>query len=209
MAGNGVATQREALVSRFHAQVQARDGAQYGLASLGIVGASSGSILSDGQLANAAAVAAERGAAYLVVSVGANDLLTELGSPECSQDVQAPACQQRVADATAAFRANLPQVLDQLRAAAPDARLVYLTPYNPFDLGFGSQVEADTTAATQAFNAAAAEIARAHGALVADGQAAMAGRTAVVTHMLDAAPDIHPTGVGYDLLTGALLAALD
>lgn len=207
-ANIGVASPREGAVSRFHTRVQARDGAAYGLENLGTVGASSASLLADGQLERAARVAAERGAAYVLVSVGANDLLPHLGSPDCADTVTAPACRQRVADATAAYRTNLAMVLDRLRAAAPDARVVALTPYNPFDLGFGSQVEIDTTAAVQAFNAAAAEVAAQHGALVADGHGALAGHVATVTHMLDTVPDIHPTSGGYDLLTGALLAAL-
>jgi hypothetical protein len=101
------------------------------------------------------------------------------------------------------------EIFDRVvEAAGPEATVIFLTSYNPFNLGFGSELEAEMDRTLQEFNALAVELARERGILVADGFGAIGGTAAVTTHMLDAEPDIHPVAIGYDLLTGALLEAL-
>ncbi len=83
--------------------------------------------------------------------------------------------------------------------------------YNPFSLGFADIVafEAETDRVLADFNAIAVTVAGAEGILVADAYGPMQGTTSATTHMLDAEPDIHPTPIGYDILAGSLLDALD
>ena len=59
----------------------------------------------------------------------------------------------------------------------------------------------------QQMNGIAAEVAKANGAIIADGFTPMKGLATVATHMTEASPDIHPLAIGYDLLTGALVTA--
>jgi hypothetical protein len=99
-------------------------------------------------------------------------------------------------------------ILGEIREAAPDATILFLTAYNPFSLGLGTALEEATDAALADFNAIASAVATDVGVLVADGFEPMRLTTAATTHMLDAAPDIHPVAIGFDILAGALLDAL-
>jgi hypothetical protein len=59
-----------------------------------------------------------------------------------------------------------------------------------------------------AFNDIGAALVIDLGILAADGFTPMQGTTAATTHMLDAEPDIHPRGIGYDILAGAIIDAI-
>ncbi|WP_370324805.1 SGNH/GDSL hydrolase family protein [Euzebya sp.] len=207
--GVGVAEPRDGYVSRFHTAIGQADGVSYGLVNLGVSGETSASLLTSGQLARAEAALAERPAAYVTLDVGANDLLGHLQSPDCGADLRSPACQQRVEQTLASYRANLDVVLPRLRSAAGDATVVLLTTYNPFSLGLGeSEQEVRSSEYVSQLNAVAADVAAAHGVVVADGFSPLQGTTAATTHMLDAQPDIHPNAAGHDVLANALLTAL-
>ena len=210
-ANVGVAQAREGYVSRFHGAVAQRDGVAYGLRNYGVSGATSGTLISRGQLESARTFILDRDVSYITIDIGANDLLGHLGSSDCADDVQAPACQARLDAVLVSYRQNLDRILSTLRSAAgKDTPILMLLTYNPFSLGFGGAVglEAGSDAATTALNGVAREIAGAHGAIVADGQAALHRSTAATTHMLDAPPDVHPRAIGYDPLASALVKAL-
>jgi lysophospholipase L1-like esterase len=207
-ANVGVDTPAEGYVSRLHNQLQILDGAGYGLRNFGITGETTGTMIRAGQLDQAVAFMEDSAVAYVTVNVGANNLLGHLGSGDCSQSLDDPACRERVSDAFATYPGDMELIFDAILEAAPDATVVFLTSYNPFNLGFGSEIEADMDRTLQEFNALAVGIARDRGIIVADGFGALDGTAAVTTHMLDTEPDIHPVGIGYDLLTGAILNAL-
>ncbi len=206
-ANEGAPAARDGYVSRFHRQLQTRDGKQYGLRNFGISGETSGT-MRHGQLEQAIAFMQDKDVAYVTIDLGANDLLPHLGSQDCAQGAQSPACRARIDASLSTYRANLTAILPQLRTAAPEARLIFLLTYNPFSFGFAAATfEADSDQATSKLNDIAAQIAREHGLLIADGFTPMRGLATVATHMADAEPDIHPLPIGYDILTTALLAA--
>ena len=57
-------------------------------------------------------------------------------------------------------------------------------------------------------NDVAVEVALVYGVLIADGFTPMQGTAGATTHMAEAPPDIHPRAIGYDILTGALVEAI-
>ena len=196
-------------MSRFHRHVSEADGASYGLLDLGVSGETSGTMLTGGQLASAEAALASREAAYVTIDIGANDMLGHLDSPDCSADLAAPACQQRIDQSLASYRENLVVILDRVKDAVGDARIIFLQAYNPFSLGLGeSEQERQSSEILSRLNAVAAEEAGSRDILVADGFTPMQGTTAATTHMLDPEPDIHPNASGYAVLAAALVDVL-
>ena len=204
----GVSQARDGYVSRLHRQLELRDGRDYGLRNFGVSGETSATISRSGQLDAALAFIDDNDTAYVTIDIGANDLLPHLGSEDCAAGAGAPACEARIAATLESYRANLDDVLGQLSDAAPDATIVFLLTYSPFSFGFDLAFERDTDRVTEQLNAVAAELAAEHGALVADGFAALRGRAASATHMTDAPPDIHPRAAGYDSLAAAIVDAL-
>jgi lysophospholipase L1-like esterase len=208
-ANVGAPSAQDGYVSRVHHWLEQRDGRRYGLLNLGVPGETSGSLLAGGQLDEALDFLTQNRVAYITVDVGANDLLGHLTSPECNADLQAAACQARLDGALAAYEANLPEIFAALRAAAPQATIVFLTAYNPFSLGTGIAFEEDTSRTLDELNDVAAAAATAAGTLVADGFTPLQGQAAYATLMLASPPDIHPNALGYDVLAQAVVAALD
>ncbi len=206
-ANVGVDRPRDGYVSRFHAELERRDGVEYGLRNFGIPGETSGSMIQGGQLDEAVAFMEANPVAYVTIDIGANDLLGHVGSADCD-NLDSPSCQDRIAASLDAYRANLGFILDRIAAAAPDATVIFLQAYNPFSLGLGIDFEEQSNAAVRRLNEVAAEVAAARGVLVADSFTPMLGTTAVTTHMTDSPPDIHPHPIGYDILASALADAL-
>ncbi len=203
--------ERDGFVSRFHAEVQRRDGASYGLENFGVSGETSGTLIRGGQLDAAVDFIRNNNVAYVTIDIGANDFLGHLGSADCSEDLANASCQARLDPTLDAYRPNLDRVLREVQdAAGDDTTIVFLTVYNPFSIGFGSAVglEAQTDEVTEALNALAVEVANERGVLVADGYTPLSRTTGATTHMLDVPPDIHPRAIGYDLLAVALIDAL-
>ncbi len=209
-ANVGVDSGREGYVSRVHRQLERHDGVAYGLRNFAESGETSGTMLTGEQLDDAVAFIATHEVAYITIDVGANDLLGHLGSTDCSEGLESTGCALRIESAFTSYGANLETILTRLRTAAPEATIVFLGTYNPFSLGFGATVafEAQSDATVAAFNDVAAALAAGHGILVADGLEPLRGTTAATTHMLDDPPDIHPLGIGYDVLAVAVLQAL-
>lgn len=209
-ASVGVDEPRRGYVSRVHAEVQRRDGMAYGLRNFGVSGETTGTMIRNGQLDLATAYMATVEVAYVTIDVGSNDLLGHLGSADCADDIDAPACLDRLDAAFATYQANLGVILDRLVEAAPNATIVYLTSYNPFSLGLAGGIgfENRSDEILEAFNAHGTALAGDRGIVAADGFGPMQGTTAATTHMLDAEPDIHPKGIGYDILAGSIIDAI-
>jgi lysophospholipase L1-like esterase len=148
----------------------------------------------------------------ITVSIGANDLNNLFNS--CSRDVT---CVQQGLPATlATLAANLGVTLDALRAQAPQAQIIVLTPYNPAYV-----INPATDALVTVTNAVIAAVTRAGQARVGDGFAAInqaiPGQelASVCTFTLmcpvtpGSSPDIHPSDAGYLRLADAFLTASD
>lgn len=207
-ANVGVANARDGYVSRFHNQMELRDGADYGLRNFGVSGETTGTLIRAGQLDAAVAFMEDNDVAYVTVDIGANNLLGHLGSDACSESLDDPECQSRLAATFESYGPDVAVILEEIEDAAPDATILFLTAYNPFSLGLGTSLEAATDAALSEFNDIAAAVADDFGVLIADGFEPMRLTTGATTHMLDAAPDIHPLPIGYDILAAALVDAL-
>ncbi len=209
-ANVGVDDSELGYVSRFHALLEDRDGTEYGLINLGVSGETSGTLLNGGQLAEAERISNERDVAYVTIDIGANDLLGHLGSPTCSADFQDPECQERLEASLAAYERNIGEIFDRLVLAFPDATIIFLSAYNPFSFGYGELVTFETESNTtlSRLNTIATLAAVERGFLAADGFTPMQATVGTTTYMRDVEPDIHPTALGYDVLTGALWDAL-
>ena len=148
--------------------------------------------------------------AYVTIDIGANDLLGHLGSADCADSLDAPRCVERIDSTFSTYQVNLEEIFARLRAAAPEATIVFLSAYNPFSLGFGATIafEAQSDATVDAFNDIAAGLAGRYDIVVADGYTPMRGTTAATTHMIDDPPDIHPLAIGYEILAIAILETL-
>lgn len=209
-ANVGVDRGRDGYVSRFHAEIERRDGVSYGLRNFGIPGETSGSLYWGGQLEEAIEFMGSHDVAYVTIDIGANDLLGHLGSADCGEDLTSAACSDRIEDALASYEETLALILEEVTTAAGDATVVFLQTYNPFSLGLASFVEFERVSneAVEELNGVAARAARAQGALVANGFTPMQGTTTATTHMTDSPPDIHPRAIGFDILAVALVEAL-
>ena len=201
-ANVGVDAAELGYVSRFHSLLEARDATTYGMVNLGVPGETSGTLLNGGQLEVAEAL--DREVAYVTIDVGANDLLGHLGSPACNEDIVATECQERIEATLGAYERNIAEILDRIAAAFPNATVILLTTYNPFSFGLDTPFEAEGNATVTRLNTIATGAAIERGFLAADGFTPMRATVVHTTHMTDAEPDIHPTALGYDVLTGAL-----
>jgi lysophospholipase L1-like esterase len=209
-AAVGVDGYSEGYVSQVHREFSLRDGEVYGMRNFGRSGETSGTMVAGGQLDEAVRFGEDNEVAYVTINVGANDLLGHLASSDCSEDVTAASCSERIEASLAAYRDNLAVILDTVAQVFPDATVVFLLTYNPFSLGFESEVafEAQSNETLMLLNEIASSVAAEHGFLVADGFTPMRGTTTATTHMTDTPPDIHPNATGYDILTDAVLTAL-
>ncbi len=209
-ANVGVVEAQDGYVSRLHNQLEQLDGVTYGLRNFGVSGETTGTMIRTGQLDQAVEFMEANEVAYVTVDIGANNLLGHLGSDDCSESLGDPACAQRLANAFESYDDDLAVILDTVTEAAPDATVIFMRAYNPFSLGFADavQFERDSDEVVEEFNDIAAQVARDFGVLVAEGEAPMRGTTAATTHMLAAAPDIHPNEIGFDVLACSILAAL-
>ena len=209
-ANVGVTDASLGYVSRVHRQLQIMDGTDYGLRNFGIPGETTGSLIRSGQLDTAIAFMTGAQVDYVTIDIGANDLLGHFGSEDCAADLDASGCRTRIEGAFATYEVNMGAILDALRAAEPDATIVFIRAYNPFSLGLGGGIEFERRSdeILDDFNDVAATIAHQRGVLVADGFSPLQGTTSVTTHMLDTPPDIHPFGIGYSLIAQAVVDAL-
>lgn len=173
-----------------------------------------------GQLAAveaALASAPDSGARTLVtVQVGANDV------QRCVRlDGEAPSVDEEcVAAGLASVRTLLPEALQRIRRAAPQARVVVLDYYNPFAvaalLGPALEPLAARSEQVQAeLNELITSIGQQAGADVTDvetafsgGEEASVGPICSLTWMCGDPPDVHATTAGYELMAAQVLGAL-
>jgi len=209
-ANVGVSEASLGYVSRVHRQLQIIAGGDFGLRNFGISGETSGSLIRSGQLDTAIAFMSVEQVDFVTIDVGANDLLGHLGSNDCAADLDASPCRARIDAAFATYETNMAAIFDVLRAAEPDATIIFVRAYNPFSLGLGGGIEFEVRSdeILDAFNEVAARLAVDRGLAVADGFTPLQGTTAATTHMLDASPDIHPKAIGYSLIAQAVVEVL-
>lgn len=168
------------------------------------------------QLASALAFLEQaEGDGLITVQLGANDVQTCVvlsGTPAVDESC--------VTAGLETARTLLPQSLDALTAAAPDARVVVLDYYNPFAaaslLGERGQplalrsgevqaeLNADVAAAAAGVGADVAPVAQAFAPASAD----TVGQLCTWTWICGALPDVHATDAGYAVMADQVLVAL-
>src|SRR5271156_5062196 len=82
------------------------------------------------QLADALAIAKEPGVGTITLDIGANDILQFLGST-CGFPTAFTCTEEQVAAEIGHVVTNIGSILGQLRAAAPKAKIVFVSQYNP------------------------------------------------------------------------------
>ncbi len=204
----GVDDPREGYVSQLHALLESSRGTPLGLINHGVAGETSLSLLRGGQLDRA--LSEERRVDFVTIDIGANDLLAHLVDDVCSGATGDLRCSERIDAALMAYEENLEEIIAELTSAFPDATFVFLTAYNPFSFGLADVVafEALSDEKLTALNELATAVAGRHGVAVADGFTPMRGTVTVTTLMVGDPADIHPTALGYDVLTEALADTL-
>lgn len=211
---------------RFAAYLAARSPAPPRLTNLAQPGATSADFIGDfpsrgwqgrSQLAQAARLLATRRDTLVTLDIGGNDVLHLLqpGQPCAKAALGSGPCLAAATSALETMTApDLPFIVDALTLAAqPGTRLYVLTYPNPFSLGTGSALEAETDALTRALDAIIAgavadaqPLARAFHVTVStvDVFPAFEGRAAALTHLLGTPPDIHPNDAGYAVMAAVL-----
>lgn len=130
----------------------------------------------------------------ITLTIGGNDLRNvERAGPE------------RRAEAVATAQRNLAQILDELRAAAPEADIAVMTYYNPYG-GDPSEPNSEAYWVAQLNNAITLEASR-RGIAVADAFSAFEGGRAY-THTNILFGDVHANAAGHELMAEAFQAAL-
>jgi lysophospholipase L1-like esterase len=166
--------------------------------SLAFPGETTNSFL-NGQLTRAkATIAAARREGLRVspitLNIGGNDLRNvERAGPE------------RRAEAVATAQRNLARILDELRAAAPDADIAVMTYYNPY--GGDPSVQNSEAYWVAQLNAAIIAEATQRGITVADAFTPFEGGRAY-THTFILFGDVHANAAGHELMAEAFRDAL-
>ena len=192
-----------------------------------VTGAGSGCSYPEGSQLAAALASLHKGG-------GAGLVTLTLGTPDVFPCTHAGIDQSCVADRLHAFEVNLTSILTQLRAAAPSARLVVLTSYNPLLATYAGDPDTPSTdppklvspqVATQStemfaqLNRTLAAVATKTGARVADVSGAFAATDTTgsplpvnVQRLCDwtwlcRVGDTHPNDAGYAAMARAVIAA--
>lgn len=198
--------------------------------NLAVSGETSQSLLEEGQLDAALRRIgmADPGEIRLVtLDIGGNDLLHLLRTEPCAEAPNSVACRRAVAFTLVEFernyRATLAALREALDDAAPDARLVVMTYFNPFSgtdaayvaggrlalLGADGALDcraANASAANRGMNDVIACVGDEFEALVADVQPRFAGLGIELTHI--GSRDIHANDRGYRVIADVFLDAL-
>lgn len=197
------------------------------LRNLAVGGETSGSMIRDGQLAQAveAIQRAEPPVVLVTLDIGGNDLLRLLGTDACAADPLGADCLGLLAMTLAEFDTNFRHIVrgltDAMEASAPDARLAVMTYFNPFS-GTDASLEAAGEIAllgsdgrldcqaddpqARGMNDVIACVGERLGALPVDVQPAFAGLGLELTHI--ASEDIHANDRGYRVIADLFVAAL-
>ena len=177
------------------------------------------------QLEDALAIAKEPGVGTITIDIGANDLLQFLGRT-CGFPATFTCSQGQIEAEIGQGAANVDYILTQLRAAAPKARIVFVSQYNPYPTVLQPEGTGDAT--LEALNGTLKVVARSHGVRFASTARAInfsgthggpeAGDVRTVCAFTAMCPggqfdpsspdaDIHPTALGYSVMAAIVGAS--
>jgi lysophospholipase L1-like esterase len=195
------------------------------LVNLAMPGATTGSYISSGRLAQAVAVIDDSSDVIVVtLDIGSGNLLGLLapGQP-CATDPSTPSCQAAISMALISFVTTFPTILGEVAAALErdpgQEQLLVATAYNPLSgtghpldrfveralLGANGTLDCGEPPAERGLNDWIACIASQYGATVVDLYPPFAGKAASLTHIRD--NDVHPTNAGYAAIATAFRRA--
>ena len=174
------------------------------------------------QLADALAVAKEAGTGTITLDIGANDILQFLGHT-CGFPATFTCSQEQIEAEIGHVTANVGYILAQLRAAAPKAKIIFVSQYNPYPTVLKPEGTGDAT--VEALNGALKSVAAAYGVGFANTARVInfsgthggpeAGDIPTVCAFTAMCPggvfnpaspnaDIHPTKAGYAAMAGVV-----
>ncbi len=177
------------------------------------------------QLEDALAIAEEPGVGTITLDIGANDILQFLGHT-CGFPATFTCSQEQVEAEIGHVAANVGYILAQLRAAAPKAKIVFVSQYNPYPTVLQPEGTGDAT--VEALNGALKAVASTYGVRFANTARVInlsgthggpeAGDIPTVCAFTAMCPggefnpsspnaDIHPTKLGYAAMAGVVGAA--
>lgn len=177
------------------------------------------------QLEDALAIAKEAGTGTITLDIGANDILQFLGHT-CGFPVTFSCSEAEVAAEIGHVVTNIGVILAQLRAAAPTAKIVFVSQYNPYPTVLSPEGRGDAT--VEALNAAIKSVAAGFGVKFANTARVInfsgthggpeAGDIPTVCAFTAMCPggtfnpaspeaDIHPTKAGYAAMAAVTGAA--
>jgi lysophospholipase L1-like esterase len=177
------------------------------------------------QLEDALAIAKEPGVGTITLDIGANDVLQFLGHT-CGFPATFTCTQEQIEAEIGHVAANVGYILAQLRAAAPKAKIVFVSQYNPYPTVLKPEGTGDAT--VEALNGALKTVASSYGVKFANTARVInfsgthggpeAGDIPTVCAFTAMCPggefnpaspeaDIHPTKLGYAAMAGVVGAA--
>jgi hypothetical protein len=145
------------------------------------------------QLEDALAIAKEPGVGTITLDIGANDILQFLGHT-CGFPVTFTCSQGQIEAEIGHVTANVGYILAQLRAAAPRAKIVFVSQYNPYPTVLQPEGTGDAT--VEALNGALKAVAATDGVSFAN-----------TINPASPSADIHPTKLGYAAMAAVVGAA--
>jgi lysophospholipase L1-like esterase len=174
------------------------------------------------QLEDALSVAAQPGVRTITLDIGANDILQFL-SHTCGFPATFTCSQGQIEGEIGHVATNVDYILAKLRAAAPKAKIIFVSQYNPYPTVLQPEGTGDAT--VEALNGALKSVAATHGVSFANTTRAInfsgthggpeAGDIRTVCAFTAMCPggqfnpsspeaDIHPTKLGYAVMAGVV-----
>lgn len=176
------------------------------------------------QLEDALAIAKEPGVGTITIDIGANDILQFL-SHTCGFPATFSCSQEQIEAEIGHVASNVGYILGQLRATAPEAKIIFVSQYNPYPTVLKPEGTGDAT--VEALNGALKSVAAAYGVSFANTARVInfsgthggpeAGDIPTVCAFTAMCPsgvfnpaspeaDIHPTRAGYAAMAGVVAA---
>ena len=124
--------------------------------------------------------------------------MTILQMPEeqVNAALHSEANEQIISNALNEYRTNMESLVTYLKATAPDARVIFLTQYNPLSgIPFGTVLDLYAEEVIGRLNTIMVEVAKAGGCEIVDTHAVMVKRGLELSNIL--ASDIHPNAAGH------------
>ncbi|MGD9890154.1 MAG: SGNH/GDSL hydrolase family protein [Dehalococcoidia bacterium] len=206
-------------VALFHQFLRSEDDSRYELRAVAKGGATSTTLIHEGQLVSALDILHHNAddepnndVQVITIDIGGDDLRTLVrGGAPCEPPASPadPACVGAVVQLLADYRANIATILTQLRAAAgPETRIFVVTVMNPYS-GTGGPLDQPSDPVIALLNAetqAAAADPWIRAVLV-DVFPIFASRAHELTNLDKPRPDFHPNDEGYRLMAEAIVKA--